>query len=296
MFFDRIPATGAVCAHRGARSLAPENTLAAAEKAVSAGADCWELDVQLTADNQLVVFHDDDLARTTDVASRPEFAARAPWPVQVFSLAELRSLDAGSWFIKADPHGTIASGEIPTAGLPALRHLAIPTLAEALSFTTTHRFPMNLEIKDQLHSPGDLSIVSAVLAAIEAARAADLILLSSFNHAYMAEARRLAPHVPAAALVEERHPGNLVAYLRSLGVAAYHPDADITTPDLVRELVAAGFRLNLYTVNDTDLALEFWKAGATAIITDFPQRLRPTAGGLRRAGGLRPPAPPARGK
>lgn len=283
MFFDLLPETGTVCAHRGARSLAPENTLAAAEKALSAGADCWELDVQFTADGHLVVFHDDELARTTDVSSRPEFAARAPWPVHAFTLAELRSLDAGSWFLARDPHGTIASGGIPPADLPSFRNLAIPTLSEALTFTTTHRFPMNLEIKDQLQAPGDLAIVPAVLSAIATSDATDLILLSSFNHAYMAEARRLAPVIPTAALTEERHPGDLIPYLRDLGVAAYHPDADITTPDLVRDLVAAGLRVNLYTVNAPDLALEFWKAGATAIITDFPQRMRPAA----EAAGLR---------
>ena len=60
-----------IIAHRGARRLAPENTLAAARLAREMGADAWELDVNLTADGRLALVHDDTLARTTDVAARP---------------------------------------------------------------------------------------------------------------------------------------------------------------------------------------------------------------------------------
>jgi len=57
-------------AHRGARSLAPENTIAAALKALEVGAGMWELDVQLTADDELLVMHDPKLTRTSDVGGR----------------------------------------------------------------------------------------------------------------------------------------------------------------------------------------------------------------------------------
>ncbi|HFD40915.1 MAG TPA: glycerophosphodiester phosphodiesterase, partial [Anaerolineae bacterium] len=88
-------------AHRGARSLAPENTLVAARKALAVGADLWETDVAVTADGELILFHDDSLVRTTDAERR--FPDRAPWTFTTFSLAEIRSLDAGSWFVETDP-------------------------------------------------------------------------------------------------------------------------------------------------------------------------------------------------
>lgn len=59
-----------IIAHRGARSLAPENTLAAARRAHDVGADMWETDVAVTADDHLVLMHDDAMTRTTDVAAR----------------------------------------------------------------------------------------------------------------------------------------------------------------------------------------------------------------------------------
>lgn len=271
MFFDILKETGLTCAHRGARSLAPENTLLAAQKAVECKAHFWELDVQMIADNQLVVFHDDTLERTTDIESRPEFEDRRD--VHDFTLEELRSLDAGSHFLTTDPYGTVKSGEVPEAEHEVIRAQRIPTLREALEFTVRQKLPMNLEIKDQTGYASDKTIVRAVLEVIRETGAEELILFSSFNHDYMIQSKTLAPHIPTAALQEETHPENLVEYLHSLGVSAYHPDHRITSPALVRELKAAKLHTNLWTVNDMDTAKEFIRAGAKAIITDFPQRL-----------------------
>ncbi|WP_147818982.1 glycerophosphodiester phosphodiesterase [Salidesulfovibrio onnuriiensis] len=271
MFFDLLPETGLACAHRGARSLAPENTLMAAQKAVDCGARCWETDAHMTADGRIAIFHDETLERTTDIAGHPEFRDRRD--IHHFTLAELRTLDAGSWFLAADPYGTVASGEVPESDHPAIRAQVIPTLREALDFTVRHNLPMNLEIKDQTGHAGHDTIVRAVLDLVHEARAAHLLLLSSFNHDYLVQAKRLAPGIPTAALQEEQHPENLVDYLRSLGAAAYHPDHRITTPELVRELSEAGLFVNLWTVNDMDRARMFIRAGAKAIITDFPQRM-----------------------
>ena len=274
MFFDHLPGAGYVCAHRGARSLAPENTLLAAELGLTLGADFWEMDVQRTADGRLVVFHDDDLARTTDVSARHEFCERAPWPVHAFTLEELRGLDAGSWFADADPYGTIARGEVRQGDLGRMRGQRIPTLEEVLAFTRRNAFPMNLEIKDQFHEPGDMTIVAEVLRAVREAEAEDLVLISSFNHAYLAEMRRLAPEIPLGALVEERNPDDIEGYLKELGAVGYHPDECLLDEDLVRRLSGAGIKVSPYTVNDMDRAVALAKAGCFGIITDYTHSLR----------------------
>lgn len=100
-------------AHRGARSLAPENTMLAARKAFEIGASGWELDVAMTSDHELVVIHDDTLERTSDAAQ--VFPDRDPWSVVDFSMAELRRLDFGAWFVRTDPFGQIAAGMISPA-------------------------------------------------------------------------------------------------------------------------------------------------------------------------------------
>ena len=97
-------------AHRGASSLAPENTLAAARKALDLGADMWELDVQMTADGELVILHDNTLKRTSNVETI--FPVRRPWRVHQFNLNEIRQLDFGSWFEEQDPFGQVLFNDI----------------------------------------------------------------------------------------------------------------------------------------------------------------------------------------
>lgn len=274
MFYDRFTGAGYVCAHRGARALAPENTMMAVELGLALGADYWETDVHKVADGSLVIFHDDVLSRTSDASARAEFGGRAPWRTHDFTFRELRRLDAGSWFLDRDPFGTVASGDVVPGDYEAIRNQRIPTLREALEFTRKHDFPMNIEIKDQVLSPGDLSIVADVLEMVRAIGADDLVLISSFNHDYLAEMRRLAPEMPLAALVEDAHPDNLVEYLRDLGAATYHPDEKLTDAVLVRELGASGIKVSPWTVNDMDRAMELIGFGCFGIITDFTHSLR----------------------
>ncbi|WP_320777084.1 glycerophosphodiester phosphodiesterase [Streptomyces sp. CRN 30] len=85
-----------VVAHRGASAYAPENTLAAVDKAADLGFRWVENDVQRTKDGELVVIHDTTLARTTNVEEL--YPGRSPWNVRDFTAAEIARLDAGSWF------------------------------------------------------------------------------------------------------------------------------------------------------------------------------------------------------
>jgi glycerophosphoryl diester phosphodiesterase len=75
-------------AHRGASGYAPENTRAAFDRALALGSDAVETDVQLTADGELVIFHDGTVERTSDGRG----------PLADYTLAELRRLDLGGWF------------------------------------------------------------------------------------------------------------------------------------------------------------------------------------------------------
>lgn len=123
-----------IVAHRGASAYAPENTLAAVDKADDLGFDWVENDVQRTKDGALVVIHDTTLARTTDVEQ--VFPDRAPWNVKDFTAAEIAKLDAGSW------KGAEFTGA------------RIPTLHEYLKRVTHNHQKLLLEIKSPELYPG----------------------------------------------------------------------------------------------------------------------------------------------
>ncbi|MEU6808501.1 glycerophosphodiester phosphodiesterase family protein [Streptomyces sp. NPDC046831] len=123
-----------VVAHRGASAYAPENTLAAVDRAAALGIRWVENDVQRTRDGALVVIHDDSLQRTTD--AEQVFPDRAPWKVKDFTAAEIARLDAGSWFG------------------PAYAGARVPTLQQYLRRVEHNHQKLLLEIKNPELYPG----------------------------------------------------------------------------------------------------------------------------------------------
>src|SRR5690606_25511686 len=139
-----------VTAHRGAALMAPENTRAAFQAAIDAGADAIEFDVRLTADGEVVVFHDRDFRR---VAGDPRPVAETP-------LSAMRDIDIGSWF---DPR---FSGE------------RIQTLGEALAFIDRRAIAL-VELKpDPDHAD---ALLEAALAEIERSGDRDAVILASLS-------------------------------------------------------------------------------------------------------------------
>ena len=122
-----LPQRG-ISAHRGAAATHPENTLAAIEEAVRLGAHQLEIDVHLTSDDALVLLHDETLTRTTDVAQK--FPDRESRQIADYTLAEVRTLDAGSW------------KDASFAG-----H-GVPTLEEAFAVIPADRW-VNLDVKGE---------------------------------------------------------------------------------------------------------------------------------------------------
>lgn len=258
-------------AHRGARSLAPENTLAAAGKALEIGADMWELDVGMTADGELIVLHDATLSRTSNAAVI--YPDREPWQVQDFTLDELRRLDFGSWFIEKDPFGQIADGNVSNAERENYVGERLLTLAEALQFTLRHGWYVNVEIKDLRGTKGDAQVVERTVQMIEQLRAVGHVVISSFNPTYLERANRAIPDVSTGLLVKS-HESNPISLLKRLRAKAYHPRLqDLNFLDF-ESLQAHGFEVRVWVVNDEKTMRALLEMGVNGIFTDFPGRLK----------------------
>jgi glycerophosphoryl diester phosphodiesterase len=290
-----------IIAHRGDSFHAPENTLDAAERGWKAGAHAWELDVHLTRDGAAVVIHDESLVRTTDVARRfcGDPRGESGFRVADFDLYEIRTLDAGSWFV--DPCG----GPRSAAGFGTLGRLdaasrvrfasgavRVPTLAEALTLTRELDWLVNIELKSFPDAQPDL--LDAVLQVVGATDTAGRILVSSFDHADVARCARIRPDLPTGVLsatpllAPER-------YVREhVGAVAYHPSADALNassrayrrtpaPETLRRadlgaLHDAGVPVLVFTVNDSapdGLAAHLAAAGVDGLFTDDPAGLAP---------------------
>lgn len=231
-------------AHRGARRVAPENTLPAFLRAMELGADGVELDVQLCADGQMVVLHDVTLDKTT--SGRGPVAAR--------TLAELRALDAGGWF---DP---------AWAGTP------IPTLVEVFDALPAHAY-VNIELKS-----ADVLSRGLERAAADFIAARDLygrVIVSSFDPLVLWRLRQINSRIPSGLLYALDMPvglryGQLARWLRA---DALHPHFTQLRPAWIAAAHARGCKVNTWTVNDPEMMrlLVAWEVDA--IITDVPDVL-----------------------
>ena len=187
-------------AHRGARSLAPENTLAAARAALDAGADMWETDVGVTRDEVLILFHNDSLVGTSD--ARSVYPGRSPWIFTQFTFAELRRLDAGSWYVQTDPFGQIQDGAVSAQLLQAYCGEKIPTLEEALVFTRDAHWRINIELKQLPPPMENFPVPERVLSLIDRLGVGpEQFVLSSFNLDWLKQIRACRPRVEIQAVV-----------------------------------------------------------------------------------------------
>ncbi len=230
-----------VYAHRGARGYAPENTMCAFRKAVELGADGIELDVQMTADGQVVICHDHDIDRTSNGQGL----------LKDFTLAELGRFDFGSWF------GPQFAGE------------KIPTLDEFLRWFADTDLVLNIEIKNgPIIYPG---IEARVAAAVEKSRIGGRVVISSFYHPSIKKVKELNPALKTGALFACR-PMNPLRFIADTGADYLHPHWTLVEPEWVGQAQAQGVKVNAYTVNHPGEYELIRPAAVDAIFSDYPDR------------------------
>ncbi|AMD01082.1 glycerophosphodiester phosphodiesterase family protein [Halomonas chromatireducens] len=248
-------------AHRGSSMAAPENTLAAVEQAIVDRADYVEIDVRLSADGEVVVYHDRSLQRL----------AGDPRNVRDLTLDELQAFDVGSWF------GDAFVGE------------HIPTLDEALE-TVRGRSALMIDMKPD--PGGELALVEAVLESIRReamAREQCLDMLSPAQSAtrcgnpdVIAETRVAVMSPGVVQMVKEREPELRVTLLAQLvmpgtlerrGFDALGLRHNRITENEIRLARELGYEVHAWTVNDRARMSQLIDLGVDAIITDYPDRL-----------------------
>ncbi|SFE08163.1 glycerophosphoryl diester phosphodiesterase [Paenibacillus catalpae] len=232
-----------IVAHRGCSGHAPENTMAAFKLAMTdPGIAIIELDVHLSKDGVPVVMHDAALDRTSN----------GKGPIQAYSLEELRTFDAGSWFA------------------PEFAGERIPTLEEVLKLAKG-RIQLHVELKALGGEyPG---IEEAVIADIRRQGMEEEVVLSSFNHDSMKKANELAPSIRTG-LIFLGKPTLLLEQLRYTGAASVSMHHAFATRSLVDEMAEHGIDFGVWTVDDAEtLACLTEKYPNLRITTNYPDRL-----------------------
>ncbi|GIO24159.1 glycerophosphodiester phosphodiesterase family protein [Oceanobacillus sp. J11TS1] len=232
-------------AHRGASGHAPENTMAAFEKAFVMKADYIEIDVQMTKDGELIAIHDTTVDRTTNGTGS----------VGDYTLEEIQQLDAGGWF------GPEFAGE------------RIPTFEEVID-TYRGKIGLLIELKSAELYPGvEEKVAEALMKRNMHKPNNKKIIIQSFNHASVQQSKALLPNIPHGVLAGTSWANVTDEQLAQFATYAdfFNPNMNIVTDELVDRVHHAGMKMYPYTVRTQEQANNLFERNVDGIITDFPE-------------------------
>lgn len=227
-------------AHRGASGYAPENTLAAFRRAIAQGVSFIETDLHLTRDAHFVAIHDQTVDRTTG----------GHGAVQNLTLAEVRRLDAGSWF------GSEFTGE------------RIPTLDEILEFARKNDVVFYLELKPSGFWGGEHALISQLRNSAEIARS----VIISFDPEILANLRKIEPTLMTGLLYAGKLENPFEKALE-IGVRQIAVRCDLVTPNFLEQARKRDLQVVCWTVNSPAHMRLLAAAGVDGIMSDYPDRL-----------------------
>lgn len=233
-----------VIAHRGFSGEAPENTLAAFQKAIEVGSDMLELDIHLTKDHEVVVIHDGTLERTTNGQGK----------VADLMLKELQRLDAGFRF---SPQ---FSGE------------RIPTLREVLELAQG-RILVNIEIKNPSQGQYPIGeIADRALQEVNKAKMLDQVIFSSFNPLALERIQAMQPRA-CVALLYQKDWNFLQEVTGGKSWSVLNLRKNFLTQGKIANIHQQGMKVNVYTVDVEEEMEQFIRWGIDGIITNQSARL-----------------------
>jgi glycerophosphoryl diester phosphodiesterase len=290
--------------HRGARGLAPENTLPAFERALQVGVSTLELDIGVTADGVVVVGHDPalnpDIVRD---ASGQWLAARGPL-IRSLTHAQLQAYDVGR-LQSGTAYARTFSAQQPRDGT------RMPTLAQVFDLVKAKgasHVRFNIETKIVPTNPDDTvapdAMVQALLKVVRDAGMTGRVTIQSFDWRTLKASQASEPSIPTVCLNNANsvrdplwtaglnladHGGSVPRLVKAAGCAVWSPNASTLDEAKVKEALALGLQVVPYTINvPADMErLIGW--GVTGLITDYPDRLREVMG---KRGMPLPPALP----
>ena len=246
-----------IIAHRGASALAPENTLAAFQKAIEDGADGIEFDVRIAKDGVPVVFHDSTLKRIVRKEGRTSH----------FTSEQLQTLDVGAWF----------NGKNPSRASDKFSGETVPTLENLFSFLKGYRGRLYLEMKGSL---AEISALAEVVA--KTIRQTDFLpqtIVKSFKLEAIEKVKTLLPEIYTAALFAPkiltilRKQSHLIERAKDSQANELSLHYSLATEKLVRNATREGMPTAIWTADHPIWVRRALEIGIHAILTNNPARL-----------------------
>ena len=292
--------------HRGARGLAPENTLPAFERALEIGVMTLELDIGVTADGVVVIHHDPYLnpSITRDAGGQWLVGSKGPL-IRTLTLAQLQAYDVG----RINPDTPYARTFDAQQARDGTRVPTLASLFDRVKALGANEVRFNIETKITPGAPDDTvnveTMTRALLKVIEDAGMSKRVSIQSFDWRSLQLVQRIAPAIPTVCLTVQTanndnvqdgawtaglkiaDHGSVPKLVKAAGGSVWSPNGGALTEPLLKEAQAMGLKVMPWTINNPPDMERLIAWGVDGIITDYPDRLR----GVMQARGLPLPKP-----
>lgn len=246
-------------AHRGASGYAPEHTIPSYELGQQLKGDYIEIDLQMTKDGQLIAMHDETVDRTTNGSGA----------VKDMTLAEIKKLDAGSWF----------NEKYPQYAKSSYVGLKVPTLEEILKTFGPHA-NYYIETKAPEVYPGMEEKLLKILNKYHLARPharTGKVIIQSFSKESLLKIHKLTPHIPLVQLLSYDSPATIsvkeINEIKKYAIGV-GPNFDQLDRAYVQKVRKAGLIIHPYTVNEKADMKRLLEWGVNGMFSNFPDRLQ----------------------
>lgn len=235
---DALRTLDMITAHRGSSSTTPENTKSSILRAIEDGAGFAEIDVQMSADGVVVVYHDRTLKKLGN-----------PTAIDKLDYTEITNSDAGQWF------DLIFTGE------------RIPRLDDILEIAQ-NQIKLNIELK--MYNP-DSRLPDAVVQLIESNGFVNSCIVTSFDQKAIKKIKKLNPNIKTGLIVKSQKQINLALLSSDINIISVK--SSVVNSSLMKKTAEYNKEVHVWTVNDEKEMSRMIQAGVTSIITDYPEKL-----------------------
>ena len=248
--------------HRGARGFLPENTLAAFKYAIENNIYVLELDLQITKDNQIIIYHDKSI--------NTEICDGISKHIKTLSLKEVKEYDCGSKKNIKFPNQQTVPGE------------KIPTLIELINLIQTEYKNKNIKINIEIKTTKSLdtddevyNFSNTLIDILHKYNIADDVIIQSFDIRALKDVKEIDPSIKTSYLVKDKLPNidSLINTSKQLGVKIISPEYNLLDKQIVKKLQENGFEVLPWTINDMDTLKQNIEYGVDGIITDYPKQM-----------------------
>ena len=249
--------------HRGARGILPENTLVAFKYAIENNIDVLELDLNITKDNEIIIYHDKNI--NTAICSG------ISKPIKTLSIKEIKEYDCGSKKNINFPNQQTVIGE------------KIPTFIELINLIQTEyinkNIKMNIEIKTTESLDADDEVYNfsnKLIDIIHKYNIAGDVIIQSFDIRALKDVKEIDPSITTSYLIEDKISSvdSLINTAKQLGVKIISPDYKLIDKQIVKKLQESGFEVLPWTINDMNIIKQNIEYGVDGIITDYPTQVK----------------------